>query len=262
MRQLIDIGAETIRAAIEEHDPVKVFALVSGGYDSTTAAHLSATHGPRVDAIVHVNTGIGVEQTRDHVRRFAVALGLPLIEKFPPRRYEDLVMQYGFPGPAAHRYMYSWLKERALREVRREAQQGMRRRVVFLTGVRSSESLRRMGRVEPVKRDGNTVWVAPIRDFTKPDVLTYQARYSLPPNAAVTALGMSGECLCGAFSRPGELDRIAAHFPEVAARIRRLESAAHEAGVKSSHWGPQSSRNIRESVGPMCSGCQQAETKV
>ncbi len=256
MKGLINTGVETIRTAIEEHDPIKVFALVSGGYDSTTAAHLSAVHGPRVDAIVHVNTGIGVEETREHVREYSRVMELPLIEKFPPKRYEDLVLQYGFPGPAAHRYMYSWLKERALRQVRREAQDGTRRRVMFLTGVRTSESVRRMGRVEPVNRDGNTVWVAPIRDFTKPDVLDYRQRFGLPPNEVVTALGMSGECLCGAFSKPGELDRIGAHFPDVEARIRRLESVAHSAGVKSCHWGPQSSRQIRESVGQMCEGCQ------
>lgn len=254
-RNLVDNAVETILAAIEEHDPIKVYGLVSGGNDSTVVAHLSATLGPRLDAIVHINTGIGVEQTREYTREFARWLNVPLIEKGGPRTYEDLVMEYGFPGPAAHRYMYIWLKERALREVRREAQSGERGRVMFVTGVRKSESQRRMGHVDAVQREGNTVWVAPIRDFKHRDIWDYREQHQLPTNEVVEILHMSGECLCGAFSKPNELEWISMFYPEVANRIKRLERRAHDAGIKSSHWGPQSSREIRESPGPLCSGC-------
>ena len=254
-RGKIDRAIDTIKAAIKENDPIKVYALVSGGNDSTVAAHLATRLGPRVDAAVHINTGIGVEQTREYVRSFASWLDLPLIEKYAPRTYEELVMEYGFPGPAAHRYMYIWLKERALREVRREAQGGQGRRVMFITGVRSSESQRRMGHVEPVRREGNIVWVAPIRDFVHQDMWAYRDKFDLPRNEVVDILHMSGECLCGAFSKPNELEWLAIWYPDVASRIRRLEKQAHQAGLKSSHWGPQSSKEIREAPGPLCSGC-------
>ena len=253
--QKIDSATETIAKAIAEHDPIKVYALVSGGNDSTVTAHLAKEFGPRVDAIVHINTGIGVEQTREYTRTFSKWLNLPLIEKRGPREYEDLVMEYGFPGPAAHKYMYSWLKERPLREVRRDAQEGQRRRVMFITGVRKSESQRRMGHVAAVQRDGNTVWVAPIRDFTHKDIWDYRDEYKLQRNEVVEVLHMSGECLCGAFSKPKELEWLSNFYPDVAERILRLERRAHDAGIKSSHWGPQSSKEIRESPGPLCSGC-------
>lgn len=248
-------AVETIETAIKEHDPIKVYALVSGGNDSTVVGHLAARHGPRVDAFVHINTGIGIEQTRDYVRSFASWLEIPLIEKHAPRTYEDLVMEYGFPGPAAHRYMYIWLKERSLREVRREAQNGQKRRVMFITGVRSSESNRRMGHVELVRREGNVVWVAPIRDFEHSDIWEYRDEFRLPKNEVVDILHMSGECLCGAFSKPKELEWLALWYPDVADRIRKLEHRAHEAGKKSCHWGPQSSKRIREAPGPLCSDC-------
>jgi 3'-phosphoadenosine 5'-phosphosulfate sulfotransferase (PAPS reductase)/FAD synthetase len=260
IRQKIDRAIETIATAIKEHDPIKVYALVSGGNDSTVTAHLAARHGPRLDAIVHINTGIGVEQTREYVRGFARWLEIPLIEKHAPRTYEDLVMKYGFPGPAAHRYMYIWLKERPLREVRKEAQGGQNRRVLFITGVRSSESQRRMGHVEPVQREGNTVWVAPIRDFEHKDIWDYRDEFNLPRNEVVEFLHMSGECLCGAFSKPKELEWLAIWYPDVANRIRRLEKQTHQAGLKSCHWGPQSSKEIREAPGPLCSGCVYDET--
>ena len=97
-QDLVDDAAQTISSAIEEHDPIKVYALVSGGNDSTVVAHLAAALGPRLDGIVHINTGIGVEETREYVREFSTWLELPLIEKRGPRAYEDLVMEYGFPG--------------------------------------------------------------------------------------------------------------------------------------------------------------------
>lgn len=251
----INKAVETITSAIQEYNPIRIYALVSGGNDSTVAGHLAAKHGLGVDAFVHINTGIGVEQTREYVREFSRWLETPLIEKYAPRTYEDLVMQYGFPGPAAHRYMYVWLKERALREVRREAQAGQKRRVMFITGVRAAESSRRMGHIELVKREGNVVWVAPIRDFEHQDIWEYRDEFELPRNEVVDILHMSGECLCGAFSKPKELEWLALWYPDVANRIRRLEQRAHEAGIKSCHWGPQSSRRIREAPGPLCSGC-------
>ena len=191
-RSLIDQATKTIADAIAEHKPVAVYVLVSGGNDSTVVGHLAATYGPRVDAVVHINTGIGIEQTNQYVRDFAARLRLPLIEKHPPKSYEELVMQYGFPGPAAHRYMYSWLKERPLREVRREAQTGRFDRVMFITGVRLSESRRRMGSVQPVQRDGNTVWVAPILEFESSDMWDYREYHELADNEVVAFLHMSG----------------------------------------------------------------------
>ena len=251
----INRAVETITAAIEEHNPIKVYALVSGGNDSTVAGHLAARHGPGVDALVHINTGIGVEQTRQYTREFAHWLETPLIEKHAPRTYEELVLEYGFPGPAAHRYMYIWLKERSLREVRREAQNGQNRRVMFITGVRAAESSRRMGHIDLIKREGNVVWVAPIRDFEHQDIWDYRDKFQLPRNEVVEILHMSGECLCGAFSKPKELEWLSLWYPDVATRIRRLEKQAHDAGLKSCHWGPQSSKKIREAPGPLCSDC-------
>ena len=259
----IDSAVNVIRDAIEEHNPVKVYVLVSGGNDSTVVADIAHRYGPRVDAVVHINTGIGIEQTREFVRDFAANwLELPLIEKFAPKTYEELVLEYGFPGPAAHRYMYSWLKERSLREVRREAQSGRRDRVMFITGVRHAESSRRMGHVRPVQRDGNTVWVAPILDFEHKDMWDYREREKMPTNEVVAILHMSGECLCGAFSKPGEFEWIKMWFPEVAGRIEKLQVMAKRQGVVSDTWGPQSSKKIkqaREAAGMLCSDCVQTE---
>ena len=116
--------------------------------------------------------------------------------------------------------------------------------------------------MEPVQREGNIVWVAPIREFDHKDIWDYRDKFDLPRNQVVEILHMSGECLCGAFSKPKELEWLSLWYPDVATRIRRLEKQAHDAGLKSCHWGPQSSRKLREAPGPLCSGCTYDENEI
>lgn len=254
----VERAATTIATAIAEHSPVAVYALVSGGNDSTVMSHLARYSGHRLDAIVHINTGIGIEETREFVRNtWAPYLDLPLIEEHPPVPYDDIVLEHGFPGPAGHRFMYIRLKERALQRVRREAQTKRGDRVVFLTGVRRSESQRRMGSVQPIVRQSSIVWVAPIVDFTNDDMREYRSLHRLPVNEVTTHLHMSGECLCGSFAHEGELNEIAFFYPQTAARIRALQERAADAGVHCV-WGarPPTRKQASLSPGMLCQDCQ------
>ena len=47
---------------------------------------------------------------------------------------------------------------------------------------------------------------------------------------------MSGECLCGAYAKRGELDEIALWYPDVAARIRDLERRVAANGLAYNRW--------------------------
>ena len=96
-----------------------------------------------------------------------------------------------------------------------------------------------------------THWVAPIPDFDHRDIHDYRDANGLPRNEVVEILHMSGECLCGAFSKPRELEWLEIFYPDVAGRIRDIEQRAHDAGMNSCHWGPQSSKKIREAPGSM-----------
>lgn len=177
--------------------------LFSGGIDSTTLAHLfrdRATHAG------HANTTIGAEFTRQFVRDTCASWGLPLLERQPPVSYDDLVMEQGFPGPAQHFKMYQRLKERALRQIRRElVVNGRRQRVVFLAGRRRDESKRR-GDVPLHERVDSVIWSSPMAEWTKLDLNTYRLMCGdVPVNELADLLHMSCECLCGAFAKPGEL---------------------------------------------------------
>lgn len=257
-----------------------VCILYSGGDDSTVLTHLLRA---RADYLVHANTGIGIEATRQFVRDTAAAWGIPLLEKHPPpgSTYEEIVLEWGFPGPGYHWRMYQRLKERCLRQVRRDLVTSRAQRVVFVAGRRREESQRRM-RIPEFEREGSTVWISPLVHWTKLDLNTYrQLHPDCPRNPVAALLHMSGECLCGSFAHAGELEEIAAWFPETAAYIHDLEHrvAASPAVVDRQPWykcrwgwgerlaageiTEEAWREIQDdpefapsASGPMCSSCE------
>jgi 3'-phosphoadenosine 5'-phosphosulfate sulfotransferase (PAPS reductase)/FAD synthetase len=272
---LINQADAILADALDTHTGGKTIAatclLWSGGNDSNTLAHLMRRH---VTHVVHANTGIGIEATRQHVRDTAAAWGLPLIEKHPPEgdRYRDWVVTDGFPGPGHHFKAFQRLKERALREARNELiGRAMSKRVVFLAGRRREESRRRSGEATqpPVpahERVGRVIWVSPIVMWTKLDLNTYRQMHpDVPHNPVTDHLHMSGECLCGAFAGEDEREQIRDWYPEVVAEIEALEAEARANGVREPlcRWGwgadPELRRTERagrpSATGPLCNSC-------
>lgn len=240
-----------------------VFALFSGGHDSLCATALAA----RMDGfagVLHINTGIGIEETREFVWRTCRAQGWPLTELRSDARYEDLVLERGgFPyGPKAHSSMYWYLKKKPLRVWLR----GQVGPVRLITGIRRSESVRRMGAAMsvPEKRDGRITWVNPILDWTANDCTRFIAGEGLPRNQVVDVLHRSGECLCGALAQEREIHELAYWYPEAAERIQALEVACEDAGLAACVWAGKTARAIHDDQGqlfrksqfaPLCSSC-------
>lgn len=221
---MINKAVAIIDEAIELHGDsnTPVYALVSGGYDSTCASAVAALH-KNFSGLVHMNTGTGVEATRDYVyslrdkfqcslheycaRDCINAQGMP-----DPQVYEDMVMDHGFPGPSQHQIMYIRLKQRPLEQFVRENTKG---RYILVSGARSEESENRRKNVTPfmrgeVRKDGrianpNRIWVNAIHDWTIDDVLEFMSSRNLPRNEVRDALCISAECLCGSHGDPSEI---------------------------------------------------------
>src|SRR5215510_12342595 len=97
------MGLEVIEQAVLEYQPACVLGLFSGGHDSVTSTHIAAQH-PAFRGVLHVNTGIGIEETREYVRQVCRDQGWPLIEEH--------AMEKGLPGgPIDHGIMYQRLKD-------------------------------------------------------------------------------------------------------------------------------------------------------
>lgn len=226
------------RSWIEQFDPIAVVGLLSGGHDSMTANLIAHESGANLS--LHVNTGIGVEQTRDYVRESCASRNWRLEEYKAtentyadgtpdPQVYEDIIREYGFPGQGQHGTMYVKLKERQLKRFERDISATSKRPVVYLSGARLDESERRMGtvNVKPTV-NGRTIWMNPIFDFSKSDCSKCMNHFGIPRNEVVDLIHKSGECLCGAFAEPGELAELKVWFPNVAKRITDLEKEIAE----------------------------------
>lgn len=264
------ILADATAAHLEDRQLAGSVVLFSGGNDSSVLLDLMVRLGAATHA-AHANTTIGISETRRFVRDRCVQLGVPLLERTAPVSYRELVLtQGGFPGPAQHFRMYQRLKDRALRDVRRElVTNGYRQRVLFIAGRRRAESTRRNS-VPEHERVDSVIWASPLANWTAADLDEYRERFQVPRNPVSEKLGMSGECLCGAFAEPGELHRLRHHYPEVAAEIESIQDELAERNLEAQRsgaklvpaerctWGWGAYRDGRggdHRVGPLCSSC-------
>ncbi len=274
--KLLDAAIELQHA--DKRRVVAIVAAFSGGDDSTTLAHMFRD---RITHVVHANTGIGIEATREYVRDTCATWRVPLIERHPEpgAGYRDLVLGRvriktgpkagqrawagGFPGPAAHWLMYQRLKERPIEQMQRELiGNPWRERIIVLAGRRAEESQRRtarLGGANPIERRRSKVWVSPLLGWSKLDLNTYRMlNPDLGRNPVSALLHMSGECLCGAFAKRGEIDEIGEWFPNVRRDIEQLERDVTDAGIvapERCRWGWGADRERASKSGPMCSSC-------
>lgn len=257
IEQAHEILTDAVTVHAEGHTITGHLILFSGGNDSTVLAHLMRN---RADAAVHANTGIGIEQSRQFVRDVCRGWNLELIEEHTPERYEDLVIEHGFPGPAHHMKMFQRLKDRPLMQVRgRYVSNGYRERVVFIAGRRRAESTRRKNIPIHERRDA-VIWASPLVMWTKFDMNTYrlmqaEAGDPVPVNEVSDLIHMSGECLCGAYAKPGELEELRVWFPDVVQTIESLEARVRAAGIRApfDRWGHGVGKP--SGSGPLCDGC-------
>jgi len=275
MESKISWGVYRLRRAIEQYQPVAVVGLFSGGHDSLSACYVASLLGDRLTTMAHIDTGIGVQATQDFVVATCKRMEWPLqiwraVENTradgtsDPQVYEEFVMRHGFPGPASHGLMYVRLKERALRRIERRYEASARgkhkRYVMYVSGCRSQESERRMGHVEEVQVEGRRIWVAPIHDWTKLDTTRLIEHAGLERNPVVDLIHKSGECLCGAFAKPGELKELGmwdltrpAHDRIV--RLQEQVQAAHAWGWE----GRPPREKCKLKPGMLCHSCDKAE---
>jgi 3'-phosphoadenosine 5'-phosphosulfate sulfotransferase (PAPS reductase)/FAD synthetase len=265
---------ELIARARDEHDPVAVWCLFSGGNDSTVLAHRCRTH---YDGLAYIDTGTAVPGVAKFVRDFALWLDKPLRVLYARDAYRRLVLGgtvrhngtiergIGFPGPAMHGRTYERLKEQQIISFLRECKEGQsqRARVLFLSGVRRAESRRRAKR-EPITRLGRTsaVFVNPLINWTDLDVRRYSRQHHLPESDAAALLHRSGECNCGAFaSATQERAMLKTLYPDFFQNIEALEAEAEAAGLRWCRWGGydrdgnRATDASRQAPGLLCESC-------
>jgi 3'-phosphoadenosine 5'-phosphosulfate sulfotransferase (PAPS reductase)/FAD synthetase len=238
IRAMHYLSSEILDKSVEQYGISAIYALFSGGHDSLTNTHVTAKH-PLFAGVLHIDTGIGIPETQDFVRATCDRYGWELhIYKateyingkgqLEPQIYRDMVLQHGFPGPSLHQKMYDRLKALPLAHFIRDWRKINGKKIIGLsTGTRKEESRRRAAfmnkNLNNYRKDGRKIWINPIAEWSDNDCDRYIKENNLPRNPVKDNLCMSGECLCGAYAQPRELQQIEFFYPEVGARIRALE---------------------------------------
>lgn len=259
-----------------EQVPFSWAPLLSGGHDSICAVHVCSLHkeSPKPYIVHHIDTGTGAQYTRDFVERLCEKRGWTLVVHKSPKpedRYEEFVKCRGMPGPGRHSWVYARLKERSIQKI---VQEGClsQRPTMLLTGSRKQESTRRMGYAQEVRRgDGlyadtghlrnpTRLWVAPCYNWVPADQVAYMDEFGLPYNKVKVALGLSGECFCGAMASPGEFQQIrdCPLTQDVADRIEVFQRLAKEAGQPCIYGQSPATHPDDEDMPLMdlCAGCE------
>ena len=208
--------------AIAKYDIKQVYALFSGGHDSLTTTHVTAQH-PLFKGVLHIDTGIGIPQTKQYVIDTCEQQGWPLFIYKSAWDYVQLVTKFGFPGPDLHSVMYRMLKERALDKFMQDKKTERLENIGLVNGARSQESKRRMGHLEPHHKQSSKIWISAIHDWSALDCSDYIAKQGLKRNPVKDKLHISGECLCGSFADPMERREIAFWFPEIDELLSKYE---------------------------------------
>lgn len=257
---------EQIVAAALAHNPVAIFALFSGGDGSLAATHWAMNNVPGCQ-VAHINTGIGIEATRLYVRETCAREGWPLTEiralEDCGQDYDEIVMEHGFPGPAAHQKMYIRLKERAIEELVRRQKTRRSDKVMLLTGICHDDSVRRSGYGgKEITFKGAQMWVNHMYWAGQSWSYHYLQSVGIPRNPVAVELGMSGECGCGAYAEEGELAMWRRACPAFGARIEALQRRVHNRHPWGWEQGPPKERDDKLTIdmfSPLCTHCLKSQ---
>lgn len=220
------------------------FGLCSGGRESVAATlkmFKEAEDDNKNPVVVYLDTTIGIPENREYVEQLCGEYNWQLWTLRTQKPFDELVEQYGFPGPGNHSLAYAYLKERQLRKLASVAENPH-----FYTGIRASESQRRMGNAEKIQEQHGAVWHSEIIDWSLDDVKDYIKEHEIPENP-LWDKGHFKDCGCGAFGSPEELIEVKADYPEVYDEIRELEeSLDRDDEYTKWGWGALSKNELRK----------------
>jgi len=214
---------EIVDSAINDYGRKSFYGLLSGGKDSMSVTHyIAENYSDLFKGVVFCDTTIGLAETKEFVQDECQRLGWDLHIRTPKiKNYRDWVMQGGFPQAGSHSMIMRYIKYDAMRSF---ALERLDEHPCMVSGVRQNESVRRMSYNDPVNHDGNLWFVCPFLYKSTEEVYVYLSEHNLKKSPAYQSLHISGDCLCGAFSRdPSEILMLRAAYPEMYEKIKHLE---------------------------------------
>lgn len=238
--QVVKLPEKIIIDAIEAHGIDALYVGFSGGKDSAVVAHFAATMFPKLfKGCIFCDTGISVKEAKSFVIDYCREMGWKLFVVHPKRTFEQIVQEDGFPGPTVHTFIMRYLKYIPMRHfIQRVRETG--KRPAILSGVRQQESVRRgINATDEIYKDGKMIFISPMLYKSDAWMYQYYIANKLKRSPVYDTLHISGDCLCGCFSKPGEAKLIELFHPDSARQIKALEKWRKSRGLRRSTWGKQ-----------------------
>lgn len=190
-----------------------ILGLSSGGQDSLFAIEALRRFGPEygleIDAVVHFNTGAGIEVTRETLREYCATHDLPYIEILHDKKIERVgpqTLKYGFPGPGRGVPMKD-RKHATARILRKDRlQQGLYSKfsgeLLYVSGAHIEESEERKASMGSAAVDfGETgdsrprrSWLCPIYGLLPEEIDRLIEEWGVPKSPTYDTFGFSGDC--------------------------------------------------------------------
>ena len=209
--------------------------FLSGGRDSALACYIAYRVARALNKkfrLVHIDTRIALQETKDYVERYAEWLGADLIVVRTPHDYFELVKRWGYPSVLKNRWCWRFLKQEPLYNFRVQELRE-REEALWVLGIRRNES---MFRLENYGKLTNTLTRAKIKNLPVAEWLpilylsSNQVDYlikklGIPQNPVWSKVGISGECLCLAGTTKKTLEALFTQYPEVAERFYEFDKS-------------------------------------
>ena len=210
--------------------------FLSGGRDSALTCYVAykvARALSKKFRLVHIDTGIALQETRDYVERYAEWLGADLIVVRTPYDYFELVKKFGYPSVLNNRWCWRLLKQEPLYQFRISELREREDNALWVLGIRSNESLFRLetygklrNTLTRAKIKGLPVveWL-PILHLTSNQVDFLLRKFAIPENPVWRKIGISGECLCLAGTSKKVLEALFMNYPDVAEKFYKFDKS-------------------------------------
>lgn len=266
---LIPFHKQIIDKAIADYKPRAIVLMLSGGDDSLAASVMCKLLGVKIDYVIHGWTRTGIKETTDFAVKIADQMGYPYLIADAGTSYVDYVMRKGFFGHGiqAHAFAYHRLKKEHFRRVVSANIRKRRRNfpILFINGARRNESEnRKITMKNPIRVDGNDIWVNIINEFSKPQTVDLIEGMGLCRNPVSVKLCRSGECMCGTMQTEGDYLEAKYFYPEWGGQMDELRKAVTE--KHGWDWGQQIPKhipmerkgqlNMFKEFQPMCTDCK------
>lgn len=262
---MLESSREIIQQAIAQYSPYAIVSMISGGKDSLAAYLVAKELATPITHILHGVTGTGIKETTEFVRQFAEGESPTYIEANAGDRYERYVRRKGFfgVGAQAHGFAYHVLKRECFSTaLSHNIRHGKRNRpILLLNGARVQESARRARNLSnPIRADGNNIWVNVCHDWSKEQRDDYLDRTNAPVNPVTVKLCRSGECLCGTMQNKATREEVSFYFPEWGQWLDELEAPVKARfgfgwGEQTPGWVAQEQAGQMRLFRPMCVDC-------